>query len=305
VKEPDLEPAPEAHRTSTVAGVAYAAGAYAVWGTFPLYFRTLYGVPAPEVLAHRIVWSAAFMVLYVTARRAWPEVRRQLTVPIVARLTVSALFISTNWLIYIWAVNAAHVLDASLGYYVNPLVSVLLAVVFLHESLSRRQTIAIFLATMGVLWLVVQAGRFPWVALSLATTFGLYGLIRKRLPVDATAGLFAEVLVLAPLAVAYLAWLAAAGRSHFADGPVRAALLASTGVATAVPLMWFANGVRRLRLATVGLLQYLNPTIQFTIAVAIFGEPFTPAHRLAFTCIWIGLAIYASEAVGVRRLART
>jgi chloramphenicol-sensitive protein RarD len=305
VKEPDLAPAPEAHRASSAAGVAYAAGAYAVWGTFPLYFRTLYGVPAPEVLAHRIVWSAAFMVLYVTARRSWPQVRRQLTVPIVARLAVSALFISTNWLIYIWAVNAEHVLDASLGYYVNPLVSVLLAVAFLHESLSRRQVIAIFLATIGVLWLVVQAGRFPWVALSLATTFGLYGLIRKRLPVDATAGLLAEVLVLAPLALAYLAWLTAAGRSHFADGPARAALLASTGVVTAIPLLWFANGVRRLRLATVGLLQYLNPTIQFTIAVAIFGEPFTPAHRLAFACIWTALAIYASEAVGVRRLART
>ena len=292
-------------RSSAAVGVTYAAGAYVFWGVFPLYFRALHGVPAPEVLAHRILWSLAFMVLLVTARRSWPEVRRQLRPGVVARLAVSATLISTNWLIYIWAVNSEHVLDASLGYYINPLVSVLLGVAFLHERLSRRQVIAIALAGVGVLSLVVRLGAFPWVALSLAITFGLYGLMRKRIPVDAASGLLAEVAVLAPLALAFAAWLAATGRSHFPGPPVRTALLAAAGVVTAVPLLWFANGVRRLRLATIGLLQYLNPTLQFSIAVAIFGEPFTPAHRFAFVCIWIGLAVYASEAIGLGRAART
>jgi chloramphenicol-sensitive protein RarD len=289
---------------SAWSGVVYAAGAYLFWGIFPLYFRALAGVPAPEILAHRIVWSTAFMLLFVTARRHWPEVRRQLTPAVVARLALSATLISSNWLIYIWAVNAEHVLDASLGYFVNPLVSVLLGVVFLREPLSRRQVAAIALAGAGVLSLVLRAGRFPWVALSLALTFGLYALIRKRVPVDATVGLLTEVVVLAPLALAWLTRLALRGEGHFLESPRRTALLAASGVVTAVPLMWFAVGVRRLRLATVGILQYLNPTMQFTIAVAVFGEPFTPAHRIAFACIWAALALYTSEAVGIARRVR-
>jgi chloramphenicol-sensitive protein RarD len=292
-------PAPSAR-----GGVVYAAAAYVCWGTFPLYFRALEGVPAPEILANRIAWSALFMVLLVTARRRWPQVRAQLSAGVVLRLALSATLISTNWLIYIWAVNAEHVLDASLGYFVNPLVSVLLGVIFLREPLSRRQVVAIALAALGVLSLVLRAGRFPWVALSLAGTFGLYGLIRKRVPVDATVGLLTEVAVLAPLAVAFLAWLDVAGRGHLGASPRLTVLLVSSGVVTAVPLIWFAVGVRRLRLATVGLLQYLNPTLQFAIAVLAFGEPLTPAHRVAFACIWIGLAVYTSEAVGIARRTR-
>ena len=285
-------------------GVAYAAAAYVFWGIFPLYFRALAGVPAPEILAHRIAWSAAFMVLFVTARRHWPAVRAQLSAGVVARLALSATLISVNWLIYIWAVNAGHVLDASLGYFVNPLVSVLLGVIFLRERLSTRQVVAIVLAVAGVLSLVLRAGRVPWVALSLAATFGLYGLIRKRVAVDATVGLLAEVAVLLPVALVFLGWLALDGRAHFGARPSTTALLAASGVVTAVPLMWFAVGVRRLRLATIGLLQYLNPTMQLAIAVLIFGEPFTAAHRLAFVCIWIGLAVYTSEAIGLGRRAR-
>ncbi len=282
-------------------GVAHAAGAFVVWGLFPLYFRSLAGVPAPEILAHRISWSAAFLVLLVSARRRWPEILRQLTPAVVGRLAVSATLISVNWLIYIWAVNAEHVLDASLGYFVNPLVSVLLGVVFLREPLSRRQLVAVLLAAAGVVSLVVRAGHVPWIALSLATTFGLYGLIRKRVAVDATAGLLAEVAVLAPVALGWLVFVTASGRGHMGEGPLRAGLLVSSGVLTAVPLIWFAVGVRRLRLATIGLLQYLNPTMQFAIAVLAFGEPLTPAHRLAFGCIWVALAIYTSEAVANAR----
>jgi chloramphenicol-sensitive protein RarD len=290
---------------SQLRGVAYAAGAYVIWGTFPLYFRALDGVPAPEILAHRIAWSAAFLVLLVTAWRRWPDVLSQLRAPrTLARLSASAVLISANWLIYIWSVNAEHVVDASLGYFVNPLVSVLLGVAFLHEPLSRRQVVAVALAGAGVLALVVKVGHFPWIALSLAVTFGLYGLVRKRTPVDATAGLLGEVAVLAPAAIAYLALVARRGQSHLGEGALRTGLLVALGVVTAVPLIWFAVGVRRLRLATVGVLQYVNPTMQLAIAVFAFGEPFTGAHRVAFGCIWAALAIYTSEALGVARRPR-
>jgi chloramphenicol-sensitive protein RarD len=290
---------------SQLRGVAYAAAAYLIWGTFPLYFRALDGIPAPEILAHRIAWSAVFLALLVTAWRRWGDVARQLRSPgTLVRLAASATLIAGNWLIYIWAVNAEHVLDASLGYFVNPLVSVLLGVVFLHEPLSRRQVLAVALAAAGVLTLVVRAGHLPWVALSLAVSFALYALVRKRTFVDATAGLLGEVAVLAPVAIAYLALVARRGESHLGDGALRTALLVALGVVTAVPLIWFAVGVRRLRLATVGVLQYVNPTMQFAIAVFVFGEPFTAAHRTAFGCIWVALAIYTWEAVGVARRTR-
>lgn len=286
----------------TLGGVAYAAAAYLTWGVFPFYFHALAGVPAPEILAHRILWSAAFMALLVTGRRRWLEVARQVRARgTVAALALSATFISSNWLVYIWAVNSGRVLEASLGYYVNPLVTVVLGVLFLRDPLSRRQKIAIALAAVGVAVLVVRARQIPWVALALALTFGFYGLIRKRVPVDATTGLLVEVVLLAPFAALYLGWLGRAGLSHFGAGAGRTALLAASGVVTAVPLLWFAVGVQRLRLSTIGLLQYLNPTMQFSIAVFAFGEPFTAAHGVAFACIWVSLAIYTAEALAPAR----
>ena len=217
------------------------------------------------------------------------------------RLAASALLISSNWLVYIWAVNSEHVLQASLGYFINPLVTVLLGVLFQGERLTRRQVLAVAIAAAGVGALVVRTGQLPWVSLSLAITFGLYGLIRKRVPVDAVAGLLAEVGVLAPLALLYLGWLERSGAAHFLAGPRQTALLAASGAITAIPLIWFALGVQRLRLTTVGLLLYLNPTVQFAIAVFAFGEPFTPSHAIAFGCIWISLAIYTAEALGAAR----
>ncbi len=286
----------------TLGGVAYAAAAYLWWGVFPFYFHALAGVPAPEILAHRILWSAAFMTLLVTGRRRWLEVARQVRAPgTVAALALSATFISTNWLVYIWAVNSGRVLEASLGYYVNPLVTVVLGVLFLRDPLTRRQKIAIALAAVGVAVLVVRARQVPWVALALALTFGFYGLIRKRVRVDATTGLLVEVVLLTPFAALYLAWLGRAGLSHFGAGAGRTALLAASGIVTAVPLLWFALGVQRLRLSTVGLLQYLNPTMQFSIAVFAFGEPFTAAHGVAFAFIWVSLAIYTAEALAPAR----
>jgi chloramphenicol-sensitive protein RarD len=280
-------------------GVAAAAAAYLIWGLFPLYFHALQGVPAGEVLAHRVAWSALFMAALVTGLRRWPTVVVQLRRPgAMKTLTASALFISTNWLVYIWSVQSGRVLEASLGYFITPLVSVLLGVVFLREPLSRRQVAAVLLAAAGVLWLVIRAGKVPWVSLTLAGSFGLYGLLRKQLAVDAIAGLLAEVAVLAPLAVAWLAWLWWRGEGHLVSaGPGVTTLLVLTGVVTAVPLLLFAVGVRRLTLATVGLLLYVNPTTQFALAVWRFDEPFTAAHAVAFGCIWASLAVYSSEAL--------
>ena len=286
----------------TLSGVAYATAAYLTWGVFPFYFHALNGIPAPEILAHRILWSAAFMTLLVTGRHRWGGVLRQLRAPgTIGALALSATFISTNWVVYIWAVNSGRVLEASLGYYINPLVTVLLGVLFLRDPLTRRQKIAIALAAVGVAVLVIRAGQVPWVALALAVTFGFYGLIRKRARVDATAGLLTEVVLLAPFAALYLTWLGRAGMSHFGVSAKHSALLAASGVVTALPLMWFAVGVQRLRLSTVGLLQYLNPTMQFSIAVFAFGEPFTAAHAMAFACIWFSLAIYTAEALALTR----
>jgi chloramphenicol-sensitive protein RarD len=283
-------------------GAVAAGAAYLIWGAFPLYFRALAAVTPAEVLAHRIAWSALFMAALVTVLRRWPSVLSQLRAPgVLLSLAASALLISSNWLVYIWAVQSGHVLDASLGYFINPLVSVLLGVLFLREPLSMAQRVAVTLAAVGVLALVLRAGHLPWVALTLAGSFAFYGLLRKRLAVDAVAGLLAEVTLLLPLALGWLGWLAARGESRFFHTPTVTALLAVSGVVTAVPLLLFGIGVRRIRLATVGLLQYLNPTAQFAQAVLLFGEPFAAAQALAFGCIWASLAVYSVDALRPRR----
>jgi chloramphenicol-sensitive protein RarD len=287
------------------AGVAYAAAAYLWWGLFPLYFRALAGVPATEILAHRILWSAAFLTVLVTVRRSWPVVLQQLRAAGALRtLAATAVFISSNWLIYIWAVNSGRVLEASLGYFVNPLVTVVFGVLFLRDRLTPRQVLAIALAAAGVVALVVRAGQVPWVAMTLAVTFALYGLLRKRVRIDAVSGLLGEVGILAPVALLYVASLQRSGAGHFGAGARQSVLLATSGVVTALPLIWFAKGVERLRLSTIGLLQYLNPSFQFAIAVFAFGERFTPAHAMAFGCIWISLAIYTAEALALTRRPR-
>jgi len=294
----------EAAARRQAGGVLAAGAAYLLWGAFPIYFHALAGVPPTEVLAHRIVWSTLFMAALVTVLGRWREVVRQLRPPgTVPLLAVTAVLISTNWLVYIWAVGAGHVLEASLGYFVNPLVSVLLGVVFLREPLSGRQKLAVGLASVGVVALMLWLRRPPWVALTLAGTFGLYGLLRKRAQVDADTGLLAEVVVLAPFAGAWLAWLGAGGRLAFGTTPRTTALLAAAGVVTAVPLMLFGVGVRRLRLSTVGLLQYVNPTAQFLLAVFLFGETFSVAHAVAFGFIWASLGLYTWDALGRSRSA--
>jgi chloramphenicol-sensitive protein RarD len=286
------------------AGLAYGLAAYLAWGLLPLYFRALHGVPPLEILAHRIAWSVLLLAGLTSWLRRWPEVARSLATWR-GRLTLLATtgLITVNWGTYIWAIHAGRVLEASLGYFINPLVNVLLGVLFLGERLSRRQQVAVWLAGLGVAALVVSAGALPWVALVLATSFGFYGLLRKQARIDAVAGLFSETALLAPAAVAGLAWLHHAGAGHLGASPGTSALLVSAGAITALPLIWFALGVQRLRLSTIGLLQYLAPTLQFSIAVFVFGERFTAAHGVAFACIWTSLALYTVDVVTALRRA--
>jgi chloramphenicol-sensitive protein RarD len=283
-------------------GLAYGLAAYLAWGLLPLYFRALHGVPPLEILAHRIAWSVLLLAALTTWLRRWPEVARPLS-GWRGRATLLATtgLITVNWGVYIWAVHAGRVLEASLGYFINPLVNVLLGVLFLGERLTRRQLLAVGLAGLGVATLVASAGALPWVALVLAVSFGFYGLLRTSARIDAVAGLFSETALLAPAAVAGLLWLAARGEGHLGAAPGTSALLVAAGAVTALPLIWFALGVQRLRLSTIGLLQYLAPTMQFSIAVFVFGEPFTAAHAVAFGCIWGSLALYTFDALTALR----
>ena len=281
-----------------MAGLACALGAYLIWGLSPVYFKALAAVPPPEILSHRVAWSVALLAAAVALSGAFGELRRSLASRR-ALLTLGAttVLISGNWLLYIWAVNSGRLLEASLGYFVNPLVNVVLGVVFLRESLSRPQILAVTLAGAGVLWLVAGYGRFPWISLTLATTFGLYGLLRKSAGIGAVTGLFAETALLAPAALAYLGIAAAAGTGAFGGGWRISLLLAAAGAITAVPLVWFALAVRRLRLSTMGFLQYLAPSLQFALAVWLYREPFTRSHLVTFGFIWTSLGLYSWDAV--------
>jgi chloramphenicol-sensitive protein RarD len=283
-------------------GVAYAVATYLAWGLLPLYFKALRAVPAVEVLAHRVVWSLLLLAAILAARsgaRGFAAPFRKLPV-----LAVSTVLIATNWLVYIWAVQSGRVLEASLGYFVNPLVNVLLGVAFLGEALSGRQRAAVALAAAGVAVLVARAGTVPWIALALAASFGLYGLLRKRAAIEPLGGLLVETALLAPPALAYLAWRAGTGAGAFGSAPRTTLLLAAAGPITALPLVAFGLAVHRLRLSTLGLVQYLAPTGQFLLAVLLYREPFGAAHAAAFALIWSSLALYSWDALARARAAR-
>lgn len=285
-------------RPVSTVGVASALGAYAMWGMFPLYFKAVAGVPAVEVLCHRIVWSALLTALLITLLRRWRAVlvvlgnRRAATT-----LAVSAAVISLNWGVFIWAVGHDRVLEASLGYFINPLVSVLLGVAFLHERLRSLQWAAVGLAAVGVVWQVIAMGVVPWVSLTLALSFGAYGLLRKVVAADSLVGLFVETAMITPLGLGWLLMLAAEGTGAFAAGdPTITALLAASGAITAAPLILFVAGARRIRLSTLGLLQYLVPTCHFALAVFVFDEPFTADRLVTFAFIWAALAVFTWDA---------
>jgi chloramphenicol-sensitive protein RarD len=282
-------------------GLVYALAAYLAWGFLPLYFKALKSVPAPEILAHRVVWSVALLAGFVVLRRRTGAFVDALRPGRRGVLVATTLLIAANWLIYIWAVNAGRVLEASLGYFINPLVNVVLGVAFLGETLAPRQRVAVALAALGVLSLVVQLGTLPWISLALALSFGLYGLLRKRARIDAVGGLLAETALLAPVALAFLLLRGSAGTGAFGGTAGTTALLVSAGAVTAIPLVWFALGVQRLRLSTIGLVQYVAPTGQFLLAVALYHEPFRRAHAVAFGCIWASLALYSWDALARAR----
>ena len=274
-------------------GLAAAVAAFLMWGLFPLYWKLLAAVPALEVVAHRMVWGLVSVAIWVTLRGRWADARAVASRPGTAlRLAGSGALISLNWLLYIWAVINDHVVEASLGYFINPLVNVLLGVLVLRERLGRAQWIAVALAAAGVTVLTLWHGRLPWIALALAVSFGLYGLARKTVGADAVVGLLWETALLTPLAAGYLFVLWQRGVGAFGPSrPGTSTLLALGGAVTAVPLVLFTLGARALPLSTVGFLQYLSPSLQFLLAVLVFREPFTPAHAATFAFIWAALAI--------------
>jgi chloramphenicol-sensitive protein RarD len=280
-------------------------GAYLSWGLFPLYWRQLAGHDPLLILGHRILWSFAFVAVLLGATGAWRQVgpalrdRRSLWT-----LLATTTLISGNWYLFIWAVNAGHITQASLGYYINPLINVLLGRLFLGERLSPLQRGAVVLAAAGVGLFTFGLGVFPWVSLVLAGSFGVYGLLRKVVSVGPLPGLAVETAFAIPFALLVL-WVAPVGvGGHLGAGAVDASLLIGSGVVTAIPLIWFAAGARRLRYATLGILQYIAPTGQLALAVGVYGEPFTPLHGATFAAIWGAVALYLWDLFGARGRTR-
>ncbi len=283
-------------------GVIYAASAYATWGIIPIFWKFLEqvgDVGAVEIVVHRIVWTLVFAVAALAAWYRLPKLWAALKAPrALAALTASALLIAVNWGLFIWAVTADRIIDTSLGYYINPLVSFVLGVVWLGERLTKLQLIAVGLAVLGVINQTMAVGYLPWISLALAISFGIYGLIRKTVPVESLEGLAVEALILAPVSLAYIVYLAAQGNGAFMHQGVGLDLmLILAGPLTAVPLLLFAAGARLVRLSTMGFLQYLAPSISLLIAVFLYGETFTQAHGVTFALIWSALALVSWEAL--------
>ena len=289
------------HASLSRTGLLYGLGAYFLWGFLPLYFKLLTEVNSSEIVGHRILWSLVFLAVLATLWRRWPAIRAAATTGrVLMTLMLTALLIAVNWLIYIWAVVNGHVLAGSLGYYLNPLVNVLLGVVILKERLSRAQIAAVVLAAAGVAVLATGAGRDLWISLALAFSFGLYGFLRKIAPVDSIEGLSVETALLAPLALGWILWLNVEGQSGFGRfGWDTDLFLVLGGAVTAIPLLLFTAAAKRLPYSTLGFLQYIAPSIQFLLAVFAFGETLTTAHLVCFGAIWTALAIFTFE--GVRR----
>jgi len=284
-------------------GLAWGLAAYGSWGLFPIYFKAVAAVPALEVLAHRVVWSVVVLAVVLTVQRRWREVAAAVAdLRVLAVLVLTALLIGGNWYVFIWAVTTGHMLQSSLGYFINPLVNVFLGVVFLGERMSRAGVAAVAMATLGVGWLTVRGGSVPWVALVLAFSFALYALLRKTARVKPVPGLAVETALLAPVALLYLAATASSGGLYFGTGSWRLdLLLVAAGLVTALPLLWFNTAAQLLPLSTLGFLQYLSPTGQFLLAVLAYGEPLTRDRLVAFACIWAALAIFTVDQLRTRK----
>lgn len=278
-------------------GVVYAALSYVMWGVVPIYWKLIQQVSSGEILAHRIFWSFIFMLLLLWVTKKWHAYREFLK-EIVKQpkmfwsLFIASVLVSGNWGIFIWAVNEGKILETSLGYYINPLISVLLGVVVLKERLSSAQMIAFVLAGIGVLTLTLHFGAIPWVSLSLAMTFGLYGLAKKMIKVESAIGLTIETMVIAPFALLYLLYLMFQSETQFFTSPSTSLLLMGGGIVTALPLLFFAKGAQKVSLSMLGILQYIGPTLSLMIGVFIYHETFTKAHLFSFILIWSALIIY-------------
>jgi len=288
-------------------GILYGLAAYGWWGFVVVYFKWVRHVPPLELLSHRIVWSVLLLGLLVALRGRWGELRMALrNRRVLLPLLLSTCLVAANWFTFIWAVLNERVVQASLGYFINPLVNILLGFVFLHERLRRVQWVSVGLAAAGVVAMTLQLGQIPAVALILAFSFGLYGLIRKIAAVESMVGLSVETLFLLPIAGSYLLWLASHGELVFRHVDLQTdILLICAGAVTALPLLWFAHAARRLNYATVGFLQYIAPTLQLILGVTFYGEAFTRAHGVSFSLIWTGLALYSIDALRNRSRSRS
>ncbi|MGL1864024.1 MAG: EamA family transporter RarD [Pseudodesulfovibrio sp.] len=296
---------------NTTYGFMAALAAFLSWGLLPIYWKAVKTVEPMEILCHRIVWSLVFIAIILTVKKRWPETFASLRSPKnIAILILSSVAIGGNWFLYIWAVTTSHVIETSLGYYITPLVNVLFGFLFFKERLSRMQCIAIGLAALGVANSIISYGELPWISLVLAFTFAFYGLLRKVAAVESLPGLFLETMVLGPVALYYLIGLQANGTSSFLTGNTDInLLLIGAGAATALPLISFAFAARRLQLSTLGVIQYLAPSIAFLLGVFLFKEPFGPSHLLTFGLIWSGLAVYTGDTIRTlkkhRRIAKS
>jgi chloramphenicol-sensitive protein RarD len=281
-------------------GVAAALGAYVLWGLVPIFFKQLGSVPALEIIAHRVIWSLLLVGGLLAVRRQLVPVWHHACNPrTLLHAALGAALVMTNWFTFVWAVNVDRILETSLGYFITPLVSIVLGVAVLHERLRPRQWAAVALALVGVALEGWRIGSLPWVSLVLAATFGSYGLLRKQLPVDAAGGLLLETACAAPFAALYLFWLGHTG--HFGQTATLDLLLIASGAVTAIPLLLFAIGARRLPLATMGFLQYTAPSLSFLVAIFFYGEPMNLSRLLAFAAIWAGLALYTADLLLLRR----
>ena len=284
-------------RAETRKGLLFALSAYGFWGLVPLYFKAVRSVPPLEVLAHRVVWSVPLVAILIWFLGSWNDVRAAIrSRRTLATLALSATLIATNWFTFIFGVTHDRILETSLGYYINPLVNVLLGMVFLRERLTRLQTVSVLLAAAGTLYLAISFGAIPWISLVVAFTFGFYGFLRKTVRVASIEGLLIETSLLFPLALGFLLLLAVRGTGAFGTAGTRIdVLLVLAGAVTSIPLIWFASGARRLPYSVLGLCQYVAPSITFLLAVFYYGEPFTHPHAVAFGCIWTALAIFTLD----------
>jgi chloramphenicol-sensitive protein RarD len=286
------------------AGLFLGFGAYFIWGFLPLYFKAIAHVYPVEIVAHRVLWSVLFLGALATMWGRWPAIRTAVATPkVVGVLAITSLLIACNWLVYIWAVLNGHVLEGSLGYYLNPLVNVLLGVALLKERLTRAQVFAVALAALGVAILAFGAGRGLWISLALAISFALYGFLRKITPVESLEGLSVETAILAPFALGWVVWLGAHGQSGLGIDTRTTVLLILSGAVTAIPLLLFTAAAKRLPYSTLGFLQYIAPSLQFLLAILVFGERLTPAHMVCFAAIWTALLVFAVEGIRLGRAA--